>query len=280
MADTPGNQGPATDRNNAPVVDPTLNVKEAMAAAVKAAGQVYDYRPVVDDRALPCQPFEAEAEDLSGHVPLLIGWCENEQRLSFAGCPEIYRQSMGDAIAGVARAVGITHAEAERLIHVYRHNRPGDNPGDIFTQILGDHRYRRSVTRAAEMHVASRRAPAYMYLLNWKTPVLGGLLRTPHTLCIPFAFANADLATGITGTGSDRRQLQDEMCGAWIAFASTGDPNHSSLPAWRPYSVRERPTMIFDRQTRLMNDPLSEERCAFESYPRYVPAVGEGARTW
>ena len=33
---------------------------------------------------------------------------------------------------------------------------------------------------------------------------------------------------------------------AGIASARTGDPNHSDLPQWDPYSLDERTTMIFD----------------------------------
>jgi para-nitrobenzyl esterase len=100
--------------------------------------------------------------------------------------------------------------------------------------------------------------------------VLNGLLRTPHTLCIPFAFGNVDIASGITGTGADRYPLQDEMSGAWVAFAKSGNPNHSGLPSWQPYSASERPTMVFDRQTQLVKDPAREERIAFAAYPRYA----------
>jgi len=48
--------------------------------------------------------------------------------------------------------------------------------------------------------------------------VLDGLLRTPHTLCIAFAFANVDVPGGIVGAGADRYSLQEEMVGAWLAF--------------------------------------------------------------
>ena len=255
---------------------PAATLLKAMPAAVKAAGQIDNYRPVVDGRALLWQPFDAAAVQLSAKVPLLTGWCENEQRLTLAPTPGVYQQSEQQARASTAHVLGVAEDEAAKLIEVYRSGRPQDTAGDIYAQIFGDHRYRRSVTRAAELQVTHGGAPVYMYLLRWKTPVLDGLLRTPHTLCIAFAFANVDLATGITGTGADRYVLQEQMSQAWIAFARTGKPNHNGLPTWPAYSIKERPTMVFDRQTQLVNDPLREERLAFESYPRYIPAVGEG----
>ncbi len=39
------------------------------------------------------------------------------------------------------------------------------------------------------------------------------------------------------------------MSGAWLSFARTGDPNHHLLPEWLPYSLDERPTMLFNTTT-------------------------------
>ena len=40
----------------------------------------------------------------------------------------------------------------------------------------------------------------------------------------------------------------------------TGDPNHSDLPQWDPYSLDERTTMIFDAPPRVEHDPRAAER--------------------
>jgi para-nitrobenzyl esterase len=98
---------------------------------------------------------------------------------------------------------------------------------------------------------------------------MNGILRTPHTPCTAFAFANCDIACGITGTGADRRALQDAVSGAWLAFASSGDPNHAGLPRWRPFDAGTRATMIFDSPCRLANDPAREERLAMAAQPAY-----------
>ena len=94
-------------------------------------------------------------------------------------------------------------------------------------------------------------------------------------MCIPFVFGNVDVAAGLTGTGPERYALQDRMMGAWIAFARTGNPNHGGLPEWKPYNATERPTMIFDNECTVVNDPRREERLAFEPLPEYVmEAIG------
>jgi len=254
---------------------PVQTLLQAMPAAIKAAGGIDNFRPVVDGQTLPSQPFEEAALRLSRNVPMMTGWCENEQRLAFAARPAVYQQSPEDALSRTAHALDVPLADAARLTEVYRQGRPLDSAGDIYTQILGDHRYRRSVTRAAEKKASYGGAPAYLYLLNWKTPVQGGMLRAPHTMCLAFTFANVAVASGMVGNAPEPLVLQEQMAGAWLAFARTGNPNHGALPAWLPYNMNERPTMVFDRETRLVNDPLREERIAFEDFPRYVAAHGE-----
>jgi len=249
---------------------PVATLLKAMPAGVKAAGFIDDYRPVVDGRALTAHPFEPTAPALSRHVPMMIGWCETEARFAFSQAPENLRLDAAQARARVARFVGIPDSEAEKLMTAYARGRPQDTPADIFALIHGDHMYRRSVTRAAELKSEQGGAPAYLYLFNWKTPVLDGLLRTPHTICIPFAFGNVDIASGITGTGADRYRVQEQVMGAWVAFARNGNPNHPRLARWTPYSTTTRPTMVFDTESQLVDDPARAERLAFANLPRYA----------
>ena len=57
--------------------------------------------------------------------------------------------------------------------------------------------------------------------------------------------------------------LAAQMSAAWIAFAHHGDPNHSDLPKWEPYSLDERATMIFDDPVHAEHDPFAAERLAW-----------------
>jgi para-nitrobenzyl esterase len=55
------------------------------------------------------------------------------------------------------------------------------------------------------------------------------------------------------------------MSATWVAFARSGNPNHKGLPQWQPFSMRDRTTMIFDRECKAVNDPYREERLALEA---------------
>jgi para-nitrobenzyl esterase len=84
-----------------------------------------------------------------------------------------------------------------------------------------------------------------------------------------------DVPNGIVGDEPDRHPLQQEMAGAWFAFARTGNSKHSGMTQWLPFTPDARSTMVFDRHSHVVDDPLREERLALEAFPRYIPAIGE-----
>ncbi len=120
-------------------------------------------------------------------------------------------------------------SETDSLIAAYRKDQPGASPGLVFFTASSDRSHRMNAITQAERKLAERAAPAYLYLFEWQTPVLGGRLHTPHTLEINFAFDNIDKAPTLLGTGPDLQPLANKVSGAWTAFAHTGNP---SQRAW------------------------------------------------
>lgn len=81
-----------------------------------------------------------------------------------------------------------------------------------------------------------------------------------HGIELPFVFDHVDDMSFMTGTGADRQILADQMSAAWVAFARTGNPSHSRMPRWPAFDPATRPTMMFDTDTRVVNDPYGDER--------------------
>ena len=54
--------------------------------------------------------------------------------------------------------------------------------------------------------------------------------------------------------------LADKVSDAWIAFARTGNPNTPKLPRWTAFNATDRPTMVFNTESSVVNDPLKEQR--------------------
>jgi para-nitrobenzyl esterase len=221
--------------------------------------------PVVDGTTLPAHPF-SPASPLSAAVPILTGSNECEG-IPYGNPDDPYWQSEpADDTALRARVrdlLKIDEPEASGLIGLYRSNRPDQTSADLATVIAGDASDLRAAagTIAAAKH-AQGRAPVYMYRFNWRSPVRGGKLRSMHGMELPFVFDHPDRIGFLTGTGSHRRRLADEMSATWAAFARTGNPNHAGIPRWDAWTPGRWTTMVFDESTRALDDPWGEERRA------------------
>ena len=152
--------------------------------------------------------------------------------------------------------------QADRIIKPYRRARPKDSLRDLVLAIATNHAMRMPSLVTADRKVAQHAAPVFVYMFAWETPVLEGKLKSPHAL-IPFVFDTVE-TSGLTGDLPTRFALADKMSGS-RAFARTGNPDHGDLPSWTPYSTEQRPTMIFDNQCRVENDPYRAERLAWEA---------------
>jgi para-nitrobenzyl esterase len=66
----------------------------------------------------------------------------------------------------------------------------------------------------------------------------------------------------LTKDAPTAQALADKVSGAWLAFAKSGNPSIGGLPTWTPFNSRDRATMVFDNESRVVNDPIAAERLA------------------
>ena len=151
---------------------------------------------------------------------------------------------------------------SDALIELYRKLNPHATPSDLYFLIASDYRYGAPVMKIAERRAALGKGSVHLYYFTWETPVEGGRLHSPHTMEIPFAFDNVQISRGITGGGADAMALADKVSDSWIAFARTGDPNQPKLPHWPAFNATERPTMVINNQSKVVSDPIREQRLA------------------
>ncbi len=236
---------------------PSQQLLDALSAM---PGSAFAMAPVVDGRSLPRDPFDPQAPELAADIPLLIG--SNATEFTLLEPPP---DSMDDATLRevTKQRMRVDDAAADGLIAVYK--RAHGSNIEAHVAMESDRFMRINSIRQAERKAAQGKAPAYMYYFTWRTPVLGGRLRSPHAIEIPFVFDHPDAWKGLTGEGSERYTLADKMSNAWVAFARNGSPNTPDLPDWPAYAGDERATMIFDNQCKVASDPGREERLAFEA---------------
>ncbi|HTW65206.1 MAG TPA: carboxylesterase family protein [Bryobacteraceae bacterium] len=217
------------------------------------------FSPTVDGSAIPHHPFHPTASPISADVPLMLGHTRTEYTLFSERDSAAF--SLDDA-AMRERIKKLAGRSSEALIETYRKVNPGASPSDLYFLIESDYRYGAPVMKIAERRAALGKGPVHLYYFTWETPVQGGRLKSPHTIEIPFAFDNVEVSRQITGGGADAMALADKVSDTWIEFARKGDPNTPKLPHWPAFNAKDRPTMVINNQSKVVDDPLHAQRIA------------------
>jgi para-nitrobenzyl esterase len=220
-------------------------------SGVSNMGAMLRLSPVVDGIVLPSDPFTPSAPAMSADVPVLIG--TNQDEMTLFNWAEPWFGKLND-VQLEQRVKELVGEKTEALLAALRELHPDYSPTYLLNLAMtATVMLARSIT-LAERKAAQNAAPVYMYQLIWNTPVMNGLLKTPHTLDIPFMFDNADKARMLAGPGSEPEALARQMSSAWLAFARNGSPN------WPAYTLERRATMLFDVQSRVVEDPNGQVR--------------------
>ena len=238
----------------AKILEAQNTVQAKVSRAAFADRRRFGFNPVIDGKVFPGGPFAPEAPAVSAEVPLMIGSNKDEMTLFLGHMPWVTGATFDNLPEAMESYLG---ARAKEVIASYRKAQPKLDAAAIGLAIVGDLGIRMLSLQIAERKMAQKAADVFVYLFAWETPVLGGRLRSCHTLEIPFVFSNLDTAV-LTGDDPARLPLGDRMSRAWIAFARNGNPG------WSPYSTAARPTMIFDTASRVENDPFGIERRVWE----------------
>ena len=131
------------------------------------------------------------------------------------------------------------------------------------------------IFRAPEVrYIADRsrlNACTWSYLFNMDQPIDGG--NTPWHCCdIPYVFHNTDLVEyphGPAGEGLAAR-VEEETFRAVIAFAANGNPSHPAIPAWPACEEGKERVMVFDRNTRVLEN---HDHGLMEAYQAYAGQI-------
>jgi para-nitrobenzyl esterase len=216
--------------------------------------------PVVDGHALPRDPFDPDAPEVSADVPMIIGTTETEG--SYFAPPELLSLDEAAVRSRLRERLG---NDGDRVFDLFRKSRPAATPSEIYFTISA---FPSNAHVQAERKAAQRKAAAFLYQIRWRTPVEGGRRLSPHCIEIPFAMQNHWQLPEMVGTGPELQPLADRVSGAWLAFARTGNPSHPGIPTWPAYTASDRSTMHMDNEWRVVNDPDRAERLALAPLAR------------
>ena len=209
---------------------------------------------------LPHHPFDPTAPPESASVPIIISNTLEDAALGLTnfdltedGLRTMMNQRYG--------------AKAEPMLALYRNRYPDKSPFLMQAQIVTDAGARRNAILQAERKSAQGKAPAYMYLWGFASTGFGGKFGAVHGTDVSATFNNYRDAVG--GAGSpDQRALWERFATAFVSMAKNANPNNSKIPNWPAYDAATRATMIFDKETRVENDPRAEIRKFWADMPR------------
>lgn len=216
--------------------------------------------PVVDGISLPKPPEQAIAEGSAKDVAILIGTNKDEFNIFTVFDPEWKNTDETKVRALFEKTFGPL---VPVLSHQFAENQPLTQ--ELFNKIVTITIFTHPAQKLAELQ-ANQGAPVWMYRFDWETPVFNGALKATHALEIPFIWNTLD-TTGtenFTGSSPKRQIVANQMHQAWINFARNGNPNTDDLPEWPAYDLNQRPTMIFNEECNVVNDPNHEERVKWE----------------
>jgi para-nitrobenzyl esterase len=246
-----------------------LPLAQLMAAYFQFAGKPAlpglpnSLEPVFDGRIITRNPFDPVADPLNADVPLIVG-CTSTESTAFALADEAaFKLDMSGLRQRMRTLLG--ERAGDFAVDIYVTLKPLASPSDLYFSMLSDRTRRQSIL-IAEMKAAQNEAKVWLYQLMWNTPVLGGMLRSPHSLDLPMIFDIADRERWLpyTGGGAAARSVAKAMSAAWVEFARTGDPETSGTP-WPDYSLRRRDVMLFDEDSTFALDAFRETRVFWDA---------------
>jgi len=226
------------------------------------------FSPVVDGSILPSHPFDPAAPAVSRDKPLIVGWNRDEAVFFHMRSPDksIFALDEAGLVRRVTEQFG---AEAPALLTAYRRCRPDVSPSAIAIAIDSAAFAGAGSTVIAERKAAQARAPVFAYMLtdhiNATVPGTNYPIGAMHAMDIRLKFDNLDSAEerrpSLTPEErADHQTAAKNMSRMWAAFARSNQPAAPGQPAWPPYDLNTRATMMIAAHCHVANDPYSPER--------------------
>jgi len=230
--------------------------------------QAGGYGPIIDAELMPHHPFDPGAPASAHDKPLITGWIDSEATF-FAWTSHDAAAFTLDEAGLAARLKPQLGAAYEPILAAYRQDRPNATPSDLYLAILSAELMGLGTIAIAERKAEQAGAPVYYYNLayhsNRKLPGLNNVeAGAMHAIDIPLVFDNPGPGAALLGDRPERVQAARHMSQFWTSFAHTGRPAADGQPAWRPYTLKDRATMVIDVDCSVVVDRWGAERKAWE----------------
>jgi para-nitrobenzyl esterase len=248
---------------------PTERLVEGLGAVDPILGGGVYMGPVLDMKWLTRHPFWPDANPQSNAIPMMLGNTRDETRAFIDADSDKVRGltwvNLAERMAPELRM----DLPPEWVVAQYRAHFPAWNPERVFyAATTAGRSWPGQVIEADARAQAGTRT--WVYQVDFQSPTQPRR-GAPHTMDIALSFGTLDAEGSFTGTGAGARAVSRRVMAAFTAFARAGDPNGPGVPRWPVYALPGRATMLFDVESRAVNDPRRWERELFARVPYIQP---------
>jgi len=238
---------------------PIASLSEAIAPAQKALPKPryplldrYNFGPVIDGKLLPAQPFDPGAPGVSDDIPVMVGGTKDESAIFLAPDNAVWNRTLTDADLH-KRVEPIAGSATDPVLAYYSCCKPAANAAErLITATTASNFGVRSIL-LAERKAERAKAPVWMYDFAWETPAFDGKLKSCHSVEVPFVFDSLNVI-GERHHKPGAQAVADKVSKTWATFARTGKAD------WAPYTADKRTTMVFNDDSRAVDDPDKDIR--------------------
>ena len=228
---------------------------------IRMDGGNVGWSPLPDGKYYMGHPLDFGWRKESLSVPMLVGSVLGENSNNFD-------RKIGDSIKNkwdektlnghLDDAFG---GRKDEMVALFKKAYPDRNLADV---LFIDTRLRRGC-----LNFSKERAKAggntWNWMFNLEAPFNYGTMPW-HNAEECYVFHNAAYIEAQYIPGVSER-LEDQMAGAWVQFATTGDPNFELIPEWPRVTADSVPTMCFDEVTDLRVDYDRELMAKYPDFP-------------
>ncbi len=208
-----------------------------VAPSIAKQGAYIGCAPMQNDFYLG-DPCEVGFTEHAKTIPVMIGTVLGEFAFG-PGIPNKHQLSQSETEAMIVKKYG---DNADQLMQLFQEAYPEKHLTDLLDL---DSLFRAPTKDFIAKKAAYNQAPTYSYLFAFEFPYDDGKAAW-HCSELPFVFHNTEKVPICNVPGiSDR--LEEQIFGAWIHFAKSGNPNGAELPEWPACQPRDEATMVFDR---------------------------------
>jgi para-nitrobenzyl esterase len=212
-----------------------------------AAGTPASFSPVLDGNYFTHHPFDPTAPEESADVPVIVSTTLHDSAIGLTNW------DLDDAGLRAVIATRFGEERADAIIAAQRAARPQDSNYLIQASALTDASRGRGALVQAERKAALGKAPVWLYEWDWISNMADAKFGAVHGIDVSASFNNAR-DTMLSTSAAAGKLIGAKFSAAWAAFAKTGDPNNSEIPAWAPFDAAKRTTMVFDTEIRAVED--------------------------